>query len=694
MNSFKKIFIALTFALLTAVQPALADTTGEQMVIKGTEAATCTSNGVVGCIVMGNGAYAYLTTGGATDTSINANPIGTATVVGNHAQNIDGGIAFGDNSASSRGGSAVGNYTVAAQQAVAFGYRASANSLASIAIGSGAVATGDMFGTAIAVGGQAIGSRTVAIAGTATSPNAVSIGHGSTDGGASTVSFGSSSLKRRVVNIAPGQAASDAVAVSQLGSVVTGLGGGAALNNGVFTAPSYTLSTGTYNNVGAALTALDSKTGSGTVIADQPYFKANSYVTDGSDTAQATGASSIAAGPSASAGGTYNTVVGAESEATEYGATVVGSQSGAGDSSVSVGHQTQAGNSAVALGAYSNAGDNCIAIGYGASCSEAGTAAFGSAMAQPVRLTNIAEGIDDTDAVNMAQFNGVSTRVTNTQSALSASTSFLGGGANYDASSNSITAPTYGFISGASYSNVGDALADLDGRVYALETAPVGGGGTPVPGPQGPQGEVGATGPKGDKGDTGAAGQDGQDGSANVAAGKNIEVQTQADGTTSVSLSDQVELSDQGSIKVAKTIIDQNGINAGGNRVTGVGDGSISQGSTDAVNGGQVYELQQVMDDRWTETDRRLRHQDRRINALGAQMGAMTQMATAAAQNGGAAVGQVNLNAGVGFSGGEAALSVGWGARVSNKISVSAGVSFGSGNKPVAGFGLSMNLGR
>ncbi|WP_401750779.1 YadA-like family protein [Stenotrophomonas muris] len=39
-------------------------------------------------------------------------------------------------------------------------------------------------------------------------------------------------------------------------------------------------------------------------------------------------------------------------------------------------------------------------------------------------------------------------------------------------------------------------------------------------------------------------------------------------------------------------------------------------------------------------------------------------------------------------------MAVGWGARVSEKVSVSAGLSFGSGNKPVAGFGLSINLGR
>lgn len=128
--------------------------------------------------------------------------------------------------------------------------------------------------------------------------------------------------------------------------------------------------------------------------------------------------------------------------------------------------------------------------------------------------------------------------------------------------------------------------------------------------------------------------------------------------------------------------------------VTNVQAGRVERGSTDAVNGGQLWDAQQAWDDRWTDTDRRLRHQDRRINGLGAQLGALSQMATAAAQNGGTAVGQVNVSAGVGFSGGEAAVSIGWGARISDRTSVSAGLSFGSGNKPVAGFGLSINLGR
>jgi hypothetical protein len=665
----------------------MADTTGDQMIIKGSQNATCRDNGVVGCLVLGNGASAWLTTGGVTDNSIDANPIGTATVVGNRATNTDGGVAFGDTASSAWGGSAVGNFSTASQQAVALGYRAYAGTIGSIAIGSGAVANGSMFGSAIAIGGQATGARTIAVGGEASSQNAVSLGHGSTDGGANTVSVGDSSLRRRIVNVAPGQAGNDAVIVSQIAPLAASLGGGASFTNGAFTAPSYALSTGTYTTVGAALTALDNKPSGGSA---SPYFKATSPISDGSDATRATGQSVVAAGAGAKAAGTYNTVIGADSGASTYGATVIGSLSSAGDSGFAGGHQTVAGDSSVALGAYATAGDDCIAIGYDASCTESMTASFGSAAGQPVRLTNIASGQDETDAVNMGQLNSVAVQVTNTQSALSSTTSYLGGGASYNAVTNTMTAPSYNFLSGASYNTVGDALADLDGRVTGLENAP-GGGESSTPGPQGPQGEKGDTGAQGPKGENGDPGQDGKNGSVNVAAGKNIEVQTQADGTTFVSVSDQVELSEQGSIKVAKTIINGEGINAGGNRVTGVGNGSISQGSTDAVNGGQLYDMQQQWSDRWEDTTRRVGDLEREVKIQGAQSAAFASMMGAQISG---VIGEVHATAGVGFYGNKAAVAVGWKARVSDRVNLSAGFSKGMGGGSMqGGIGISVNLG-
>jgi len=684
MKAFRKLSLALSFALAAFVHPAMADTTGDQIYIKGTEAATCAQNAYAGCLVLGNGATAWVgawTLGNGMET-------GTATVIGNRSSNTYGGVAIGDTSSSSYGGTAIGNFSQATTTAVAIGFNANASTLSSIAIGSGAVANGSMFGSAIAIGGQATGARTIAIGGEASSQNAISLGHGSTDGGVNTVSVGdSSSLRRRIVNVAPGQAGNDAVIVSQIAPLTASLGGGASFTNGAFTAPSYALSTGTYTTVGAALTALDNKPSGGSA---SPYFKATSPVSDGSDATRATGQSVVAAGAGAKAAGTYNTVIGADSGASAYGATVIGSLSSAGDSGFAGGHQTVAGDSSVALGAYATAGDDCIAIGYDASCTESMTASFGSAAGQPVRLTNIASGQDETDAVNMGQLNSVSVQVTNTQSALSSTVGYLGGGASYNAVTNTMTAPSYNFLSGASYNTVGDALADLDGRVTGLENTP-GGGGSSTPGPQGPQGQKGDTGAQGSKGEKGEPGQDGKDGSAKVAAGKNIEVQTQADGSTSVSLSDQVELSNQGSIKVAKTIINGEGINAGGNRVTGVGNGSISQGSTDAINGGQLYDMQQQWSDRWEDTHRRVGNLEREVKIQGAQSAAFASMM--GAQTSGV-IGEVHATAGVGFYGNKAAVAVGWKARVSEKVNLSAGFSKGMGGGSMqGGIGISVNLG-
>jgi len=190
----------------------------------------------------------------------------------------------------------------------------------------------------------------------------------------------------------------------------------------------------------------------------------------------------------------------------------------------------------------------------------------------------------------------------------------------------------------------------------------------------------------------GADGRDGKDG-AKAVAGSNIEVSDNEDGSQTVSLADNVQLSDQGSVSVGATTVDgqgvriaggpsmtSQGIDAGNQKITSVAPGRIERGSTDAVNGGQIWELQQQWDDRWTEIDNRFERTDKRINGLGAQMGAMSMMA--------ATPGEGGMTVGIGHSGGETALAVGWSRRLNDRVAVSAGVSFGGGNKPVIGMGM------
>lgn len=128
----------------------------------------------------------------------------------------------------------------------------------------------------------------------------------------------------------------------------------------------------------------------------------------------------------------------------------------------------------------------------------------------------------------------------------------------------------------------------------------------------------------------------------------------------------------------------------GNRKVTQVANGSISQGSTDAINGGQLWEALQglggssfdetLWNDRWENINNRFGQIDKRLNGLGAQMGAMSMMA--------ATPGEGGMTVGVGFSGGETALAVGWSRRLNERASIAVGASFGGGNKAVIGVGL------
>ena len=103
--------------------------------------------------------------------------------------------------------------------------------------------------------------------------------------------------------------------------------------------------------------------------------------------------------------------------------------------------------------------------------------------------------------------------------------------------------------------------------------------------------------------------------SVDVKGGTNIEV-TSATGaddvkTFTVNMKNNVDLGADGSIKAGATTVDANGlaiadgpsvtkdgIDAGGKVVSNLGEGSVSEGSTDAVTGGQLYGVKTELDDK------------------------------------------------------------------------------------------------
>lgn len=169
-------------------------------------------------------------------------------------------VAIGPN-AQALGGAYDGGYNTA------IGYGAHAQTSSgdwgfNTAIGASSVATG-YNNTALGAEASATAGNSTAVGqgASATALNSVALGRNAVADRATTVSVGNSSTQRQVVNMAKGTADTDAVNVSQLKGVTTALGGGAAVNaNGTILAPAYAVAGGTQSDVGAALSALDAAT--------------------------------------------------------------------------------------------------------------------------------------------------------------------------------------------------------------------------------------------------------------------------------------------------------------------------------------------------------------------------------------------------------------------------------------------------
>ena len=194
-------------------------------------------------------------------------------------------LALGNASqASGESSIALGNTSEASEQnAIALGQGSIASKVNSIALGSNSSSAGEnaiALGEGSAAGGsnslafgsqsRASGNDSVAlgVGATAATDNSVAIGAGSTTDASNTVSVGNSTTKRKIVNMAAGaisNTSTDAINGSQLytisDSVAKRLGEGATVgSDGTVTALSYALKSGTYNNVGDALSGIDNNT--------------------------------------------------------------------------------------------------------------------------------------------------------------------------------------------------------------------------------------------------------------------------------------------------------------------------------------------------------------------------------------------------------------------------------------------------
>ncbi|WP_257128459.1 ESPR-type extended signal peptide-containing protein, partial [Burkholderia sp. MSMB1459WGS] len=318
-------------------------------------------------------------------------------------------VAFGGGAvASNQNAMALGTISRAAgQETVAVGVGAGALANNAIALGRGA--------TSSAAGATALGTYAVASAN-----ESVALGDGAVADRTNTVSVGSTTLRRQITNMAAGSQATDAVNVSQLTPVVNALGGGATINatTGAVTGPTYSLANPAggpgrvnYNNVGDALTNLDSRTSQNTGdISDLQDKLADTGLVGGDGNTLA----AVTYDQNADGTPNYGSVtLGGEGAATPVAIHNVAAGNLSATSTDAVnGSQLFATNTRVGSledslkngGAIDPITGESLAVVYDSAAKNHVTLG-GTGASNPVVLSNVAQGVAGTDAVNVDQLN-------------------------------------------------------------------------------------------------------------------------------------------------------------------------------------------------------------------------------------------------------------------------------------------------
>ncbi|EEV7647958.1 TPA: YadA-like family protein [Escherichia coli] len=416
-------------------------------------------------------------------------------------------LALGNASqASGESSIALGNTSEASEQnAIALGQGSIASKVNSIALGSNSSSAGEnaiALGEGSAAGGsnslafgsqsRASGNDSVAlgVGATAATDNSVAIGAGSTTDASNTVSVGNSTTKRKIVNMAAGaisNTSTDAINGSQLytisDSVAKRLGGGATVgSDGTVTALSYALKSGTYNNVGDALSGIDNNTlqwnrtagaftaahgsnttskitnvAKGTVSATSTDVVNGSQLYDLQQDALLWNGTAFSAAHGTDATSKITNVTAGELSDTSTDA-VNGSQLKATKDDVAANTTNITNLTGEVAGnttSITNLTDTVNNLGEDAlkwdDAAGAFTAAHGTNATN--KISNVQAGIvssDSTDAINGSQLYGLADSFT----------SYLGGGADIS-DTGVLTGPTYS-IGGTDYTNVGDALAAIN----------------------------------------------------------------------------------------------------------------------------------------------------------------------------------------------------------------------------------------
>ena len=442
---------------------------------------------------------------------------------------------------------------------------------------------------------------------------------------------------------------------------------------------------------------------------------------------QATAAQAAAWGANTAASAAHATAWGDSTAASGEGATAWGNGTTAsGLASTAFGDSSQAlaQNSLAALGGIVETGaDNSAAVGKGTKVTVPDTVALGSGSAASRtagdadaylkgsstgaawvsthnaiavgddgnvtrQLTGLAAGTKDTDAVNVAQLKAAAkhnTTIAGKNVTVTEGTNAAGGTEYTIATADDMTLSSISITGGAKISKSGFAMngAKITGLAEGTDDADA------VTVKQLRESTSKAGSPTVLKAGRNIVLKEGKTSSGSLEYTVSTSDSPAFDTITAGSGSDKVTIG-SGAVKVGgRTYVSGKGLNAGGQKITNVADGTVAKGSTDAVNGGQLWDLEQKINTGGgaglQELDRKLTRDIREVGSRAAALAGLHPLPYDEDA-------PTTFNVAVGSYRGEASVAVGMSHHFTRDAMFSVGGTVGS--RPMFNAGFALRLGR
>ena len=560
-------------------------------------------------------------------TTNGAIALGENALVSGERNGVDGSIAIGDEATVDNTTMAVAlgsGSTVSAAHSIALGANSTATASFSTAVGPASTASGDsstavgydstasgMNSAAFGYGSEASGMRSTALGhnSSASGMNSVALGYNSTADEANVVSVGNDKIQRKVINVADGMIAAnshDAVTGGQLYAT------NQSVEDNADKLAAYEAS-----GVQAGTVADVNKMGS-IALGEGSTVKGNYSLDEEKGYATAIGGQSVA-------GMNAATAVGGKSLADQAGAIAVGYNSQAlENNAISIGLNSKteklsdiaigpdsraAGGYAVALGKGSEAtGYSSVALGHNSVASGQNTVSVGNDDLKR-RITNVADGSGEHDAVTVGQMNELAFGTRTGSLTLKNGATNLADGIDRNTTAiksldeqlndvevdwgestqrmKELTEKASAFA--AQTQNVDwNALNSVDWNAVNAMAAVPATMNLAVDDVQANEGDTGA-----EKDDDDRSPQTNGSNPGEVDGNLHVSGNTTLDGTLNV----KGDATFEGNATFDKGATMKGDLNMSGNKITGLGAGDVSADSTDAVNGSQLFDVQQQVSD-------------------------------------------------------------------------------------------------